>query len=288
VKGKTPELWDPETGTMRAAALFDVRGEETRLPLELPPHGAVFVVFREAVEAPPLVSLRFNSEPVFPIPGDGRTSVSSARAAYSGDDLCLIARETGNYTLTDPSGKEYSVRIVEGPDRMEVTGDWQIDFPAGWGAPDQIVMPELISWTDSEQDGVKYFSGIATYHKKMNIPRVYMNDELILYVDLGKVREVVEIYLNGESLGILWKPPYRIDITQAVKPGENTLTLEVANTWSNRLTGDDMLPESERYTKTNITGPDYLTRTRWKDAPLLESGVLGPVSIQFARKIVIK
>jgi hypothetical protein len=85
-----------------------------------------------------------------------------------------------------------------------------------------------------------------------------------------------------------WTFPYRIDITQAVKPGENTLTLEVANTWSNRLTGDDMLPESERYTKTNITGPDYLTRTRWKDAPLLESGLMGPVSIQFARKIAIK
>jgi hypothetical protein len=287
VKGKTPEIWDPETGMIQSAALYNVQGEDTWLPLELPPHGAVFVVFREGTETPPLVSVAFNEEQIFPIPGNGQESQVSARVQYNGDKISLIADEAGRYTLVDNAGQEYAIRIGESPGRVNVTGDWQVDFPSGWGAPDHIVMPELISWTDSELEGVKYFSGIATYHKKLNIPRVYIDDELVLILDLGKVREVVEIYLNGESLGILWKPPYKMDITQAVKPGENTLTLEVANTWSNRLTGDGQLPESKRYTKTNITGPDYLTRTLWKDAPLLESGLMGPVSIQFARKIAI-
>ena len=144
-----------------------------------------------------------------------------------------------------------------------------------------------MSWSESDDEGVKYFSGIATYTKKFDIPGEYINDELIISIDLGKVREVVEIYLNGENMGILWKPPYKKDITVAAKAGENTLTLEVANTWSNRLTGDGMLPEGKRYTKTNITGPDLQKNTLWKDAPLLESGLMGPVAIQFAGKIAI-
>jgi hypothetical protein len=145
-----------------------------------------------------------------------------------------------------------------------------------------------MSWTDSDLEGVKYFSGIATYHKKFDIPRENIGGETIILLDLGKVREVAEVYLNGEKMGILWKPPYKIDISRVARAGENSLTLEVANTWSNRLTGDGLLRESERYTKTNITGPDYLTRTLWKDAPLLESGLMGPVNIQFARKVAIK
>jgi hypothetical protein len=79
-----------------------------------------------------------------------------------------------------------------------------------------------------------------------------------------------------------------MDITWAAKAGENTLTLEVANTWSNRLTGDGLLPEGERFTKTNITGPDLQKNTLWKDAPLLESGIMGPVAINFARKVKFK
>ena len=173
------------------------------------------------------------------------------------------------------------------PIPIDITGAWEIDFPSGWGAPDQIVIPELMSWSDSDHEGVKYFSGIATYNKKFDIPGGNIDDGLIISIDLGKVREVVEIYLNGENMGILWKPPYQKDITRAVRAGENTLTLEVANTWSNRLTGDGLLPEGERYTKTNITGPDLQKNTLWKDAPLLESGLIGPVSIQFARKITI-
>ncbi len=158
--------------------------------------------------------------------------------------------------------------------RINITGDWHIDFPAGRGAPDHIVIPELISWSDSDHEGVKYFSGIATYNKKFYIPPEYIDDELIISLDLGKVREVIEIYLNGKNMGILWKQPYQMDITRAAQAGENTITLEVANTWSNRLTGDGLLPEGERYTKTNITGPDFLKKTLWKDVPLLESGYL--------------
>jgi hypothetical protein len=144
-----------------------------------------------------------------------------------------------------------------------------------------------MSWTDSDQDGIRYFSGIATYSKTFVLSEEMIDDGLVTILDLGEVREVADVYLNGKNLEILWKSPYRLDITRAVKPGENLLTVEVANTWSNRLTGDDRHPEGEQYTKTNITGPDFQTRVLWKDAPLLESGILGPVSVHFARKINI-
>ena len=287
IKGRIPEIWDPETGSMQEAAVYVEKGEETWLPMQLPPHGSVFVVFREQDGGPRLVSAELNDKKIFPLPEGERNKDRPARVEKNGDEISMIATEEGRYTLADNNGDRRVIEISDLPETVEISGDWQIDFPPGWGAPERIVLPELMSWTDSDLKGVKYFSGIATYHKKLQIPEAYSDKELVISLDLGKVREVVEIYLNGESLGILWKPPYKMDITQAVKAGENTLTLEVANTWSNRLTGDDRLPERERLTKTNITGPNFLTRTLWRDAPLLESGIMGPVHLQFARKKTI-
>jgi hypothetical protein len=288
VKDKIPEIWDPETGTIQKAGLFEVEDENTRIPLKLQPHGSVFVVFREQDEHLHLVSAEFDEKRIFPISDKDQEIMIFTDVQKAGDEISLIAREKGQYALTDNTGIRNIFEIGYVPSPVNMTGHWELDFPSGWGAPDHIVIPELMSWTESEHEGVKYFSGIATYNKKFDIPQEYISDELIINLDLGKVREVVEVYLNGENMGIMWKPPYQKDITLAARAGENTLTLEVANTWSNRLTGDGMLPEGERYTKTNITGPDLQKNTLWKDAPLLESGLMGPVSLQFARKITVK
>jgi hypothetical protein len=287
VKNKVPEIWDPETGTIQKVAIYDVNDEGTRIPLKLLPHGSVFVVFREQDEHPHMISATLDEKQIFPVSGIDQESEMDAELLNDGNEISLVAREEGQYELADNEGNKNVIEIRDIPAAVDITGDWQLDFPAGWGAPDQIVIPELMSWSASDDKGVKYFSGIATYTKKFDIPTEYLDEELVISLDLGKVREVVEIYLNGENLGILWKPPYKKDITWAAKAGENTLTLEVANTWSNRLTGDGMLPEGERYTKTNITGPDLQKNTLWKDAPLLESGLMGPVAMHFARKIKI-
>ncbi len=288
VKDKVPEIWDPETGTIQKVALFDINGEKTSIPLRLQPHGSVFVVFREHDQSPYMISAAFDEKQIFPVSSTDSDNTMYTELQKEGKKISLIAVKEGKYSLTDNMGNKNVVEVRDIPGAVDITGDWQLDFPSGWGAPDHIVFPELMSWTDSDQEGVKYFSGIATYKKTFDIPAEYIEDELIITLDLGKVREVVEVYLNGESMGILWKPPYKMDITRAAKAGENTLTLEVANTWSNRLTGDGMLPEGERYTKTNITGPNLQTNTLWRDAPLLESGLMGPVAIHFARKVSIK
>ena len=98
---------------------------------------------------------------------------------------------------------------------------------------------------------------------------------------------IADVYLNDNHLDILWKPPFRLDITSTIKSGKNTLVIEVANDWSNRIVGDQLLPLAKRFTSTNITSPNS-SDLLWKDAPLLESGLLGPVRIITGRKVQLQ
>ena len=145
-----------------------------------------------------------------------------------------------------------------------------MQFPPGLGAPDKIALPELTSWTDNADDGVKYFSGTATYATDVKIPAKPSGRRL--YLDLGAVKEIAEVKLNGKALGILWKPPFRVDISAAARPGRNRLEVKITNLWPNRLIGDQQLPEAKRLTWT--TNSPYK-----KDSPLLPSGLLGPVRV---------
>jgi hypothetical protein len=99
-----------------------------------------------------------------------------------------------------------------------------------------------------------------------------------LYLDLGEVREIAQVRLNGQSLGCLWKKPFQIALNSSAKPGSNQLEVEITNFWPNRLIGDQQLPPEKRFTRTNIT------KFR-ADSPLLPSGLLGPVSIRVARQV---
>ena len=174
---------------------------------------------------------------------------------------------------------------------IEITGPWDVRFPYGWGAPPIVEFNELISWTQHPDDGVKYFSGIATYRKEFEICADMLGEDKYLMLDLGRVRVTADVYLNGRNLGIVWKPPFRLDITQAAKVGQNRLVVEVANVWSNRIAGDAKLPEAKRYTRTNVpraVNDRFLPLVPWEDAPLLESGLIGPVRVISAKKIEVK
>ncbi len=119
-------------------------------------------------------------------------------------------------------------------------GPWQISFPPDRGAPSQIRLDKLISWTNSSEDGVKYFSGTATYSKDIVAPPAWFKPGAKLVLDLGAVKEIAEISVNGKSLGeILWKPPYRADITPDLKPGKNHVEIKITNLWPNRIIGDE-------------------------------------------------
>lgn len=193
---------------------------------------------------------------------------------------CFVVFSKGPATVTGQA----NIRMVAGPNSIvhqTVEGPWQLSFPKDRGAPAVVTLPELVSWTASDKPGVNYFSGIATYRKTIIWrPAASFRKGQRIWLDLGRVAKVGEVWLNNKSCGIVWTSPYRVDITDALKTGENVLTVEVANTWSNRLTGDGITGET--YTKTNITKANK-NLVAWKDLPLIESGLLGPVTIQTTR-----
>jgi len=154
-----------------------------------------------------------------------------------------------------------------------VEGPWQVMFPPNWGAPPQVTIDKLISWTASPDEGVKYFSGTATYAKDIKAPKNWFRPGAQLVLDLGAVKEIAELSVNGKPVGgILWKPPFQADVTSLLKPGSNHVEIKVTNLWPNRIIGDQQPSARKTYTWT-----DYRPYT--KDSPLLESGLLGPMTV---------
>lgn len=162
---------------------------------------------------------------------------------------------------------------VEPTPIQDITGTWAVHFDPKWGGPATAQFDSLVSWPTRPEPGIKYYSGTATYEKTFNLPQSAIgNRQSKIYLDLGSVRELAEVKVNGKSYGIVWCPPWRVDVTAAVKPGENQLQIEVVNFWPNRIIGDASLPEAQRLTRTNI-------RKLTASTPLEASGLFGPVQL---------
>ncbi|MGD0782941.1 MAG: glycosyl hydrolase, partial [Candidatus Aminicenantales bacterium] len=149
-------------------------------------------------------------------------------------------------------------------------GPWTVDFQAGRGAPARITLVALASWSECAEAGVKYFSGTGTYTTTVQAPADWMRTGARLWLDLGDVKNLAEVAVNGRPLGIVWKAPFRVEVTGALKPGPNELQVKVTNLWVNRLIGDQQPGAAKKFTYT--TQPFYNA-----DSPLLPSGLLGPV-----------
>ncbi len=275
INDRNPEIWKPESGEIYDAAVYAVEKERTSMPVQLPPLGSVFIVFRKTKSQNHITAVTLDSNPVFPqtdLNVDHNAAFELYRDKESG--LILDAWEVGNFTFINNEGSRFNIEIGNIPPSIPVPGPWLIHFPKGCGAPDSVIFSHLISWTESRNPGIKYFSGTAIFHTSFEITNTILEKEHRLYLDLGSVKNIAEISLNGESLDILWTPPFRTDITAALKSGENHLTIGITNLWPNRLIGDQFLPEDQRIAFTNI-------HTFTKKSPLLESGLLGPVKIFF-------
>jgi len=169
-----------------------------------------------------------------------------------------------------------STRTLPNTDMTTLTidGPWTVSFPLNMGAPPRITLPRLESWTASADDGVKYFSGTATYTKTVNVDRRWIRPRDRISLSLGAVNDLAEVSLNGRSLGVLWKAPYQVDVTSVVKAGENQLEIKVTNEWTNRLIGDRLVPAKRVLAESPPPfGPPPALTT---------SGLLGPVT--FASK----
>jgi len=194
------------------------------------------------------------------------------------------------------SGEARRVAVPELPAPLEVAGPWELLFPPESGVPQPLMLQRLVSWSEHPDAAVKYFSGSATYRAAFTVPPEMSGKQRRLYLDLGSVQVVAQVKLNGNDLGVLWKPPFRLDVTDALKPSGNDLEVRVTNLWPNRMIGDEHLPEDSQRNQNGTLKewPQWLeqgkpsptgrhTFTSWrlwsKDDPFLESGLLGPVRL---------
>jgi hypothetical protein len=176
----------------------------------------------------------------------------------------VVFRKPANKPMRSiPKLIEKQVATIEGP--------WTVTFEPGRGAPASIILDSLSSWSDNADAGVKYFSGIGTYSKKIVASPAWFKRSAGIWIDLGDVKNLAAVTVNGRSLGTVWHAPYRVDATEAMRPGTNNITIKVINTWVNRMIGDQQ-PDGHRYTFTVI-------HPYTADSALLPSGLLGPVRI---------
>ena len=176
--------------------------------------------------------------------------------------------------------------VVKVLDEIHLEGPWQVRFDPGVGVQESVELAELIPWPEHDHPSVKYFSGIGRYRKRLVIPASWFDDGIRVDLDLGSLWSVGEVYINGRSVGVLWKPPYRLEVSQALKSGINTLEVEVANTWANRLIGEARSATEKKYCRTNITRSGTQWKT-WKEIEPRPSGLFGPVRLIAATEQVL-
>jgi hypothetical protein len=194
---------------------------------------------------------------------NGRTTVP-LELEGNGSVFVVFRHTASKPEGTVPGLQETKLATLDGP--------WDIRFAPNLGAPEKITFNQLSSWSENTDPGVKYFSGTAAYQKSFDVPAAWLKSGRRLMLDLGDVRELAEVSVNGKSLGIVWHPPYKVDVTSAMHAGANTLEVKVTNLWVNRLIGDQQ-PGATKYTFTAAA-------TYKADAPLRPSGLLGPVTVQ--------
>ncbi len=172
--------------------------------------------------------------------------------------------------------------VAEDSPPLAIDGPWSVRFPENWGAPETAVFPRLIPWTEHEDPGIRYFSGIAEYETKLTVPADWLQSGRRIVLDLGRLWAVAEVEWNGRPVGVAWKQPFRLDVTPAVRAGENQLRVRVANTWANRLIGDALGVGGRRFTRTNVEATTP-ARTPWAKLRPIPSGLFGPVVLRQRR-----
>ncbi len=273
-RDKAPELWHADTGATEPQALYTSAPDgRTRIPLWLEPYGSVFLVLRRP-SSPHAVELSKDGTRWFPYEGTDADGPAPLQVRLNANGTGSLATASpGRYRMKTDAGQALSAVVSSAPETTAIGGPWTVRFTPGWGAPPSAAFPRLLSWTEMEDPGIRYYSGTATYSARFSVTAGRPGVTPTLVLDLGEVRELAQVRVNGKDLGILWKRPFTMDVSAAVKPGWNNLEVAVTNLWPNRLIGDERLPLEKRLTRTNITKYHL-------DSPLLPSGLLGPVALR--------
>jgi hypothetical protein len=258
VSGKDVQVWRPMDGTMTS----DKPGDAA--------------AYAEGAELP---DRSVNKQPGI------EPALYTLRPGFTEVPLDLAERESMFVVFRNAAPAPMRTAAVATETKLTtLSGAWTLNFPPKLGAPESVQMPALTSWTESSVEGVKYFSGTATYTKTMTAPAMWFKPGQHVWIDLGKVRDIAEVKVNGKAAGMVWAPPYRVDVTGALKPGVNKLEIAVTNEWTNRQIGDRSLPKEKQI----LDEPPVAARPGGGGAfgyvpPLPESGLLGEVSFVAVR-----
>jgi hypothetical protein len=199
----------------------------------------------------------------------GRTLLP-VKLAANGSIFIVMKKATKKQSAKN--GKNW----IETTKVKNIEGPWTVAFDAKLGGPQKpVIFKTLMDWSKHEDSSIRYYSGMATYTKTFSWDTSKIKNTQV-WLNVGKVANIAEVMINGIDCGITWTDPFRVNITKALHRGENELSIEVVNTWRNRLIGDHHLPEDKRITHTNAP-------YRLNGQPLLEAGLIGPVSIEISK-----
>jgi hypothetical protein len=264
ITGRTPEIWNAVDGTITPQMNYEIEDGRTRMPLHVDPFGSVFVVFWRPAGLHVTQVLK-----------DGKPVDSAQVRGDEQNGFVLNHADAGTYRVALSDGRQLSAEVSAAKSEELPASVWTIAFQADRGAP---IGPQPLhdfkSWTASSDPGVRYFSGTATYRTVVELKQA---TDARVFLTLTDLHEICTVRINGRSAGTIWAMPYRLDITDSLVQGENTLELDVTNLWPNRIIGDAQPSATHTYTKTNI-------RKYTADSPLLPSGLIGPVALETIRE----
>ncbi len=299
VDGRKPEFWWPESGRMESATAYELRDGRVQVPIQFGPNTSVFVVFRHKTteslkpdkndknDKKRPGSLEIVSAVYEAVDGAGKIDVTKRLAGMIVHDQLTVL--VANHTMGhEPAlnhakhlrvdyrmdGRPGATIVAEGKTLTlaagrKLPGPWLVTFDPKAGGPEKPVSFETLDdWSKRPEPGIRYYSGAATYKTEFQVS----NLEQAKLLDLGEVHAIAVVRVNGKDVGSVWKQPYTVDISKAVKLGANVLEITVVNTWLNRLVGDEQPGVAKR--TTFVAG-----KICGKDTALQPAGLLGPVTV---------
>jgi len=234
-ENRVPEIWDAESGLIQRDVKYTKVKNGISIEFVMDPLASRFVVFKNK-----------------------STGSNDAELSY---DLQF--------------GFHQMQKKEKNPRSIDITAGWNVNFYPDWGGPKCYQLDKLTSWSDVEDEGVKYYSGMASYTRSFSVTNEILHKGAEAFVAFENIQEMARVFINGKDCGIVWTPPYKTNITPHLKAGTNSITVQVVNTWNNRIVGDVINPEGKVYTNTNAKNKFN------KNSPLLKSGLIGKAQIIF-------
>lgn len=268
VRNRAPELWTTDDGSIAPVLVYRETKDSTDIPLTFPAMGSVFLVF-DKPSAVHLTQIRRGDDEVYP-------SILQGEGVFASGASGFVAMNPGAYQLTESNGRSRRVLVApENPPELAF-GSWTLSFPPKWGAPASVPVEKFQSWTQWSDPGIRYFSGTAIYHTVLRVPAKLIRPGRQIWLNLGKVREIASVSVNGVSAGTQWRAPFLVRIDRQLHAGDNEIAIQVTNLWPNRIIGDLQPSAKVQYVHTNV-------RAYSANSALLPSGLLEPVRVSVSK-----